>query len=127
MFGNYKNYTTYLMDYGGTPFVSNIKEITNSNTSSKTNLWTGNHLQVTLMSIPTGETIGLSVHQDMDQFIQIVSGYGVIQMGDNKNYLNFQRKVDSNYNIIIPARKWYNLYNTGDIPLKLYIIYAPSR
>ena len=32
-----------------------------------------------------------------------------------------------NYAFIIPAGKWHNLTNIGDIPLKLYSIYAPPN
>ena len=31
-------------------------------------LWTGKHLQVTLMSINIGEDIGLEIHPNVDQF-----------------------------------------------------------
>jgi len=32
-------------------------------------LWTGHHLQLTLMSIPVGNDIGLEVHPHTDQFL----------------------------------------------------------
>jgi len=48
-------------------------------------------------------------------------------MGDNKDNLDFQRRVYDNYAIIIPAGKWHNVINTGNTPLKLYSIYAPPQ
>ncbi|BCC32982.1 hypothetical protein BCM0100_p402 (plasmid) [Bacillus cereus] len=40
------------------PFVVNINEAAKQNNTYRTALWTGKHLQVTLMSINVGEDIG---------------------------------------------------------------------
>ena len=53
-----------IRDYGPEPFVVNIEEITKLNNTFRTALWTGEHLQLTLMSIPVGESIGLEIHPD---------------------------------------------------------------
>ena len=128
---NYMNYynmnPNYIRDYGPEPFVININEVTKQNNNFRTALWTGNHLQVTLMSINVGESIGLEMHPDVDQFIRIEQGYGLVQMGNNKNNLNFERKVYDDFAIIIPAGKWHNLTNIGNVPIKLYSIYAPPN
>ncbi|HOM01574.1 MAG TPA: cupin domain-containing protein [Acetivibrio sp.] len=116
-----------LKDYGPEPFVINIEEAAKQNDNFRTALWTGNHLQLTLMSINVGEDIGLEMHPDVDQFLRIEEGRGIVKMGDSKNNLNFQRKVYEDYIIIIPAGKWHNLINTGDKPIKLYSIYAPPN
>lgn len=117
----------YIRDYGPEPFIMNINEVTKQNNNFRTALWTGNHLQVTLMSINVGESIGLEMHPDVDQFIRIEQGYGLVQMGNNKNNLNFERKVYDDFAIIIPAGKWHNLTNIGNVPIKLYSIYAPPN
>ena len=128
---NYMSYYSmnpdYIRDYGQEPFVMNINEVTKQNNNFRTALWTGNHLQVTLMSINVGESIGLEMHPDVDQFIRIEQGYGLVQMGNNKNNLNFERKVYDDFAIIIPAGKWHNLTNIGNVPIKLYSIYAPPN
>ena len=125
---NYYNMNpNYIRDYGPEPFVMNINEVTKQNNNFRTALWTGNHLQVTLMSINVGESIGLEMHPDVDQFIRIEQGYGLVQMGNNKNNLNFERKVYDDFAIIIPAGKWHNLTNIGNVPIKLYSIYAPPN
>lgn len=36
------------------------------NNTYRTALWTGKHLQVTLMSLNAGEDIGLEMHPDVD-------------------------------------------------------------
>ncbi|MED1613595.1 cupin domain-containing protein [Bacillus paranthracis] len=116
-----------LTDYGPKPFVVNINETTKQNNTYRTALWTGTHLQVTLMSLNVGEDIGLEVHSNVDQFLRIEQGQGIIQMGKNKDNLNFKRNVYDDYAIMIPAGTWHNLTNTGNIPLKLYSIYAPPN
>ena len=114
-------------DYGPEPFVININEATKQNDTYRTALWTGSHLQVTLMSLKVGEDIGLEVHPDLDQFIRIEQGEGIVQMGDRKDRLNFQERVYDDFAFVIPAGKWHNLINTGYEPLKLYSIYAPPQ
>ena len=116
-----------LKDYGPDLFVVNIEEATKQNNTFRTALWTGNHLQLTLMSLNVGEDIGLEVHPNVDQFIRIEQGQGLAKMGDSKYNLDFQRNVYANFAIIIPAGKWHNVINTGNGPLKLYSIYAPPN
>ena len=116
-----------LQDYGPNPFVVNIDEITKQNSNYRTTLWTGDHLQITLMSIRAGGDIGLEMHDDVDQFIRIEQGQGLMRMGDTRDNLDFESYVYDDYAIVIPAGKWHNLINTGSIPLKLYSIYAPPQ
>lgn len=114
-------------DYGPEPFVINIEQATKENDAFRTVLWTGNHFQLTLMSINVGEDIGLENHPNLDQFLRIEQGRGLVKMGCSKDNLNFQRRVSNNYAIIVPAGTWHNLINTGNVPLKLYSIYAPPQ
>ncbi|MBZ4668730.1 MAG: cupin [Defluviitaleaceae bacterium] len=116
-----------LRDHGPKPFVVNIEEAAEQNNAFRTALWTGEHLQVTLMCIGVGEDIGLEVHPYLDQFIRIESGQGIVRMGDRKDQLNFEARVYEDYAFIIPAGKWHNLINTGPTPIKLYSIYAPPQ
>jgi mannose-6-phosphate isomerase-like protein (cupin superfamily) len=116
-----------LKDYGPNPFVVNIEEATKQNNNYRLALWTGKHLQVTLMSINVGEDIGLEVHPNLDQFIRIEEGQGLVKMGDRKDNLDFQANVRDDFAFIIPAGKWHNLINTGNKPIKLYSIYAPVQ
>ena len=43
-----------IRDFGAEPAVLNIDCLSKSNINFRTALWTGEHLQVTLMSIPVG-------------------------------------------------------------------------
>lgn len=116
-----------IKDYGNKPFVVNIEEASEQNNTFRTALWTGKHLQVVLMSINVGESIGLEIHPTVDQFLRIEEGQGRVQMGDTKENLNYQQNVHEDYAIMVPAGKWHNLTNTGNKPLKLYTIYAPPE
>ena len=116
-----------LTDYGPQPFVVNIDYATKQNNNFRTVLWTGKHLQLTLMSLRPGEDIGTEIHPHTDQFLRIEQGQGIVMMGDRKDDLSFRQRVYSGYAILIPAGTWHNLINTGNRPLKLYSIYAPPQ
>jgi mannose-6-phosphate isomerase-like protein (cupin superfamily) len=114
-------------DYGPTPYVVNIDEATVMNDTFRTAIWTGEHLQVTLMSINPGEDIGLEIHPNLDQFLRLEEGEGVVRMGDRQDNLTFEKEVKQDFAIMIPAGTWHNLINTGNGPIKLYSIYAPTQ
>ncbi|WP_462411583.1 cupin domain-containing protein [Neobacillus sp. Marseille-QA0830] len=114
-------------DYGRKPFVVNINDASKRNTTYRTALWTGKHLQVTLMSINVGEDIGLEIHPNVDQFLRVEQGQGIVQMGKSKDHLDFVQRVHDDFAIMIPAGTWHNVTNTGYTPLKLYSIYAPPQ
>lgn len=126
-YASYDKKRIILTDHGTKPFVVNIKEASKQNNTYRTALWTGTHLQVTLMSLNVGEDIGLEIHPDVDQFLRIEQGQGIVQMGKTKEDLNFKRNVYDDSAIMIPAGTWHNVTNTGTIPLKLYSIYAPPN
>lgn len=127
LFSNRTSNRIALKDYGKNPFVININEASEQNNNYRTVLWTGDHLQVALMSLNPGEDIGLEIHPDVDQFLRIEQGQGIVQMGKSKDNLSFQRNVYEDSAIMVPARTWHNLTNIGNTPLKLYSIYAPPN
>lgn len=114
-------------DYGPNPFVIDINKATLNNNTYRTALWTGRHLQLTLMSIIPGGDIGLEMHPNVDQFLRIEEGNGVTMMGNARENLYFQQPVFNDSAIFIPAGTWHNVVNTGKTPLKLYSIYAPPN
>lgn len=116
-----------LMDYGPEPFTIDIEDATEDNTNYRTALWTGNNLQVTLMSIAPGDDIGLEVHTHGDQFIRIEDGRGLVEMGPSQDNLKYSARVESDDAIMIPAGTWHNVTNVSNKPLKLYAIYAPPE
>ena len=116
-----------LKDHGPNPYTVDIEEATEQNENFRTALWTGEHMQLTLMSIPEGGEIGLEKHDNIDQFLRIEEGTGLVQMGDTKNKLDFEQEVEDDWVVLVPAGKWHNITNIGDEPLKLYSIYTPPE
>ena len=114
-------------DYGGTPFVFNINHATNMNENFRTALWTGQDMQLTLMSIPANSDIGVEMHADVDQFIRVESGKAKVYIGNSEDDLEEAAYVDGNYAMLIPAGTWHNIVNVGNRPLKLYSLYAPPK
>ena len=114
-------------DYGPYPLILNIHQAAKDNTNFRTALWTGDHLQVTLMHLNPGEEIGLEKHDYLDQLIHIVQGRGLVKIGDRPDTPDMQQDVSNNYTFTIPAGKWHNLVNTGNMPLKLFSVYAPPQ
>lgn len=115
-----------VMDTGPEPLVTDIEQVTVENTNYRTTLWTGSHLQVTLMSIEPDHDIGLEVHEDNDQFLRIEAGRATVYMGSDKDNLSTWQAEEDDA-VIVPAGTWHNLVNTGDVPLRLYSIYSPAH
>lgn len=111
-------------DRGKQPVTENIEGMTLDNDYYRRTIWTGDKLQVTVMSIEPGDDIGLEIHQGIEQFLRIESGKGLCQMGPSEDDLNFEAKVGADDAIFVPADTWHNVTNIGDEPLKLYSIYA---
>ncbi len=116
-----------IKDYGPNPFAINIDDASKQNNNFRTALWTGDHMQLTLMSLAPGEDIGLEMHPDVDQFIRIEEGQGTVRMGSNENADDYVINVDDDYAFIVPAKTWHNVVNTGRTPLKMYSIYSPPH
>ena len=97
------------------------------NRNFRTALWTGGHMQLTLMSIPVRSDIGVEMHPDVDQFIRVESGHAKVYFGNSRNSLNEAETVNENYSVLIPAGTWHNIVNIGNRPLKVYSLYAPPN
>jgi mannose-6-phosphate isomerase-like protein (cupin superfamily) len=114
-------------DHGPEPFVIDIEQATTANENYRAALWTGTHLQLTVMNIEPGGEIGLEVHPDRDQFLRLESGRARVQMGDTEDDLDFDTQVQDDWVILVPAGKWHNVTNIDEEPLKLYSLYAPPE
>lgn len=110
-------------DYGKKPYVVDLEDLTKDNPNFRTTKWTGDDLQMTLMSVD--DEIGLEKHEDGDQFIRVEDGVGKVVMGLDKDDLEFEADIEDDYAIFIPQGYYHNIINTGDTPLKVYAIYSP--
>ncbi len=114
-------------DLNNEPGLINIHKETMNNPYFRREVWTGEHLQVTVMSIPPKSEIGLETHETLDQFLRIESGIASVYMGKDKQSIQFVGMGNSDYAILIPAGTWHNIINNQNTPLKLYSIYAPPK
>jgi mannose-6-phosphate isomerase-like protein (cupin superfamily) len=84
-------------------------------------LWTGEHSQLVIMTIPPGGEIGEETHPDTDQILTFVSGTGKATVsGSEKN-------VAQGDLVVVPAGHKHNFVNTGVNPLILYTVYGPPE
>lgn len=116
-----------IRDYGPSPFAFNIHHSTTKNQNFRTTLWTGNHLQLTLMNIPVKCDIGVEMHPNVDQFVRVESGRARVYFGNSRNSLREAGVANENYAILIPAGTWHNIVNIDNRPLKVYSLYAPPQ
>ena len=102
-------------------YVDNIERATIENEDFRRVLYTGENLQLVLMTLPPGCDIGEEVHDDRDQFFRIEQGEGEIRIDGVAN------RVEDDFAVIVPAGARHNVINTGSAPLRLYTIYAPPE
>ena len=84
-------------------------------------LWTGEHTQLVIMTIPPDGEIGEEVHEDTDQILTFVSGTGEAMVGGDT------RAVTQGELVTVPAGTRHNFVNTGPNPLVLYTVYGPPE
>ena len=114
-----------IADNGPNPNVFDLETATTENSNYRTVAWTGTYLQVTLMSIEPGASIGLEVHHGTDQFLRLDAGQGRVMMGPSEDDLPFTADVSDGWSVQVPAGTWHDVVNTGEEDMRLYVVYAP--
>lgn len=114
-----------ITDNGPQPNAFDLETATKENATYRTVAWTGKYLQVTLMSIPPGSSIGLEVHPETDQFVRLDAGKGHVTMGPAQDDLNFGMDVSDGWSVQVPAGTWHDIINIGTDDMRLYVVYAP--
>jgi mannose-6-phosphate isomerase-like protein (cupin superfamily) len=102
-------------------YCDNIERQTVENEDFRRVLYTGQNLQLVLMTLQPGDEIGEEVHDDRDQFFRIEEGQGVITIDGVEN------RVQDDFAVIVPAGARHNVINRGSAPLRLYTIYGPPE
>ena len=102
-------------------YCDDIERVTLANEDFRRVLYTGQHLQLVLMTLPPGCDIGEEVHEDRDQFFRIEEGEGEVRIDGVAN------KVKDDFAVIVPAGARHNVINTSDKPLRLYTLYGPPE
>ncbi|OHA58944.1 MAG: cupin [Candidatus Vogelbacteria bacterium RIFOXYD1_FULL_44_32] len=103
-------------------YKENIENLTIANNDFRHVVYTGEHMQLVLMSLKPGEDIGMETHEDNDQFFRFDAGEGKVLINGN------EYEVADGDAVIVPSGAEHNVINTSlDQDLKLYTIYAPSH
>ena len=112
-------------------WVGDIEHETLENTTFRTVVFTGEHTQLTVMSIEPGDDIGREVHPDHDQFLRIEQGSARIELSRTEDEVEETHDAGADWAVIVPAGIWHNLVNTGDGDaqglLPLFAAGAPGR
>lgn len=106
-------------------WVGDIEDVTVDNTNFREAVYTGRHLQLTVMSLRAGENIGWEMHDHLDQFLRVERGTGTLKLGRSADEVVEEHAVSDDWAMIIPAGTWHDVVNDGDSDLKLYSIYGP--
>ena len=102
-------------------FCDDIEDLTEKNEDFRRVLYTGEHLQLVLMTLQPGEEIGEEVHADRDQFFRIEEGEGAVDIDGREN------RVEDDFAVIVPAGARHNVRNIGNMPLRFYTLYGPPE
>ncbi len=103
-------------------FKSTIEKDALKNKNFRRVLYTGQQLQLVLMSLRPKEEIGAEVHAENDQFLRFEGGKGRVII-DKTTY-----NVKDGDAVIVPAGAKHNVINvSASEDLKLYTIYAPPH
>ena len=109
------------------PWIGDIEQETLGNDTFRTVVFTGEHTQLTVMSIEPGDDIGGEVHDGHDQFIRIESGSARVELGGSEGAPELVQEVGDDWAVIVPSGTWHNVVNIGGDPLKLYSLYSPPE
>lgn len=115
------------IDQGPAPYTADIWEMAVKNNNFRTTIWTGCHLQMTLMSIPVCGDVGTEIHEDTDQMLRVEQGNALVKMKRNEDRSEYMKKLSQGDGIFVPAGTKHNIINIGNIPLKLSSVYAPPH
>lgn len=102
-------------------YVADIEDQTKANKDFRHVLYTGQNLQLVVMSLKPGQDIGAEMHATHDQFFRVEHGRGEVVID------GVTHKVKSGTGIVVPAGALHNLVNTGDKAMKVYTIYGPPN
>ncbi|MCA9354586.1 MAG: cupin domain-containing protein [Candidatus Kaiserbacteria bacterium] len=103
-------------------YFGNIEDLTTENTNFRKVLYTGEKMQLVLMTLQPGEEIGAEVHDGHDQFFRFEEGVGKVIVNES------EYEVGDGDSVIVPSGANHNVINTSDSELlKLYTIYTPPE
>jgi mannose-6-phosphate isomerase-like protein (cupin superfamily) len=101
-------------------FAQDIETIAIANSDFRQVLYTARYCQLVVMALKPKEAIGAEVHK-LDQFFRVEQGTGEAVLD------GVRTAIRAGFAVVVPAGTEHNIVNTGDVPLKLYTLYAPPN
>ena len=101
-------------------FVQDIESLAVKNSDFRQVLYTAKHCQLVVMALKAKEEIGAEVHK-LDQFFRVEEGSGEAVLD------GVSTPIRTGFAVVVPAGTKHNIINTGQVPLKLYTLYAPPN
>jgi mannose-6-phosphate isomerase-like protein (cupin superfamily) len=101
-------------------FIKDIEGLAVKNEEFRQVIYTAQHCQLVLMALRPKEEIGAEVHK-LDQFFRVEEGTGAAVLD------GVRTEIGAGYAVVVPAGTRHNIINTGSVPMKLYMIYAPPN
>jgi mannose-6-phosphate isomerase-like protein (cupin superfamily) len=108
-------------------WLDDVTKITLDNDNFRTVVFTGEHTQLTLMSLAPGEEIGWEAHGHLDQFLRLEQGKARVDLGKTQEDVDESHEVEDDWAFIVPAGVWHNVVNIGNGAVKLYSLYSPPE
>lgn len=102
-------------------FIDDIADLAAGNDAFRRVLYTGQHLQLVLMTLNPGDEIGTETHKGNDQFFRVEKGRGEAWIDGKCTKI---RRDDA---ILVPAGATHNIVNTGNKALRFYTLYSPPH
>jgi mannose-6-phosphate isomerase-like protein (cupin superfamily) len=101
-------------------FVQDLENLTVKNVDFRQVLYTSRYCQLVVMALKPKEEIGSEVHK-LDQFFRIEEGSGEAILD------GVRTAIRPGFSVIVPAGANHNIINTGNVPMKVYTLYAPPN
>jgi mannose-6-phosphate isomerase-like protein (cupin superfamily) len=103
-------------------YIDNLKELALNNNNFRQVLFTGEYMQLVLMSLLPNEEIGLEKHVGHEQFVYIVSGEVEVKINEKI------QTIKAGSAVIVPSGAEHNFTNLSNSQTaKLYTIYSPAE
>jgi mannose-6-phosphate isomerase-like protein (cupin superfamily) len=106
---------------GSAPFVGELDRLAEQNDDFRHVLHTSPHMQLVVMSIAPGESIGAETHPNLEQCLFIVDGTGRAMLAGRAS------PIAEDSVVCVPPGVEHDIINTGREPMKLFTVYSPPQ
>lgn len=102
-------------------FLGDMARLAGENTDFRHVLYTSENLQLVLMTLPPGESIGRETHDGIDQCIFVIEGEGQVVLDGEVSPFVYDEIA------CVPAGTEHDVRNSGETAMRLFTIYAPPE